>query len=248
MTVSSPASYFIGWDVGGWNCDKNGKSRDALVILDSTLSVVGKRRGNLRGCIAAATTTSDWLMALFTYCEAECPSGPLAVTMAIDTPLGFPEALVNLITRQGSIQPDSKSGLNRYLFRYTERHLFERGLKPLSAVKDMIGSQATKGMHVLARFAPRIESCGVWTDGSEFRAIETYPAVCRKSPAVMAELAAGDTMDHEDLKDAYVCAQMARLFSTDRHMLEEPPKDVPISEGWIWVPPMPKSPSMNANL
>jgi hypothetical protein len=28
------ASFFIGWDVGGWNCDKNRESRDALVILD----------------------------------------------------------------------------------------------------------------------------------------------------------------------------------------------------------------------
>lgn len=25
----------IGWDVGGWNCDKNPSSRDALVVLDA---------------------------------------------------------------------------------------------------------------------------------------------------------------------------------------------------------------------
>lgn len=32
MKPSAAASSFsIGWDVGGWNCDKNGKSRDALV-------------------------------------------------------------------------------------------------------------------------------------------------------------------------------------------------------------------------
>ena len=55
-SIASPAS-FIGWDVGGWNCDKNGKSRDAVVILDDTLTIVGQPwRGNLRNCIATATT------------------------------------------------------------------------------------------------------------------------------------------------------------------------------------------------
>ena len=47
----------------------------------------------------------------------------------------------------------------------------------------MIGSQATKGMHVLAKFAPQIESCGVWTDGG-FRAIETYPTACRNTKVI----------------------------------------------------------------
>jgi predicted HTH transcriptional regulator len=28
---AAACSFSIGWDVGGWNCDKNGKSRDALV-------------------------------------------------------------------------------------------------------------------------------------------------------------------------------------------------------------------------
>ena len=32
--MQAPA-FFIGWDVGGWNCDKNGESRDAIVILDA---------------------------------------------------------------------------------------------------------------------------------------------------------------------------------------------------------------------
>jgi hypothetical protein len=28
-------NYFIGWDVGGWNCEANPNSRDAIVILDN---------------------------------------------------------------------------------------------------------------------------------------------------------------------------------------------------------------------
>lgn len=117
-------------------------------------------------------------------CKAEFPAGAVALTMAIDTPLCFSDEFVTLITRQGCVEPNETSGLNRYLFRHTERHLFERGLRPLSAIKDMIGSQATKGMHVLSKFALKIESCGVWTDGIGFRAIETYPTACRDTPEV----------------------------------------------------------------
>ncbi len=45
----------------------------------------------------------------------------------------------------------------------------------------MIGSQATKDMHVLARFAPQIERGGVRTDGRSLKVIETYPITCKRS-------------------------------------------------------------------
>ena len=45
-------SFSIGWDVGGWNCDSNANSRDAIVILDDSLDIVGKPwRGSLREAI-----------------------------------------------------------------------------------------------------------------------------------------------------------------------------------------------------
>lgn len=236
-SAAVPPSFAIGWDVGGWNCDNNGKSRDAIVILDSSVSIVGQPwRGNLRECIASSIMTADWIKALFAKCGAECPGEPLAVTMAIDTPLGFPEELVALITRRGCMEPDRTSGRNRYLFRHTERHLFERGLAPLSAIKDMIGSQATKGMHVLAKFASRIESCGVWTDGNGVRVIETYPTACRNTKLVKTHLDASKPLGHNDKDDARVCAVVAHLFATERVSLEGPGDTVPCSEGWIWVP------------
>jgi len=37
------------WSIGGWNCDKNQNSRDAIVILDANHEIVGTPwRGNLR--------------------------------------------------------------------------------------------------------------------------------------------------------------------------------------------------------
>ncbi|MBP6864849.1 MAG: hypothetical protein KBC32_06195 [Candidatus Didemnitutus sp.] len=235
--ATATPSFFVGWDVGGWNCDKNAKSRDAIVVLDFALNMVGQPwRGNLRECISTARTTRDWLKALFTKCKAELPEGDVKITMAIDTPLGFSSEFVSLITRQVCVEPDATSGRNRYLFRQTERDLFERGLKPLSAIKDMIGSQATKGMHALAKFAPQIKSCGVWTDGQGFCAIESYPAVAGKSPLIKRLLRHHKSLHHRDQDDARVCAVVAQLFSQKREALAAPTDDVPRNEGWIWIP------------
>lgn len=71
--------YFIGWDVGGWTCDKNRISRDAIVILDAKLNVVGQPwRGNLRKHINAYSTTSDWVMAILSLCTSpKKPENPV---------------------------------------------------------------------------------------------------------------------------------------------------------------------------
>ncbi len=229
-------SFFIGWDVGGWNCEKNSKSRDAIVILDEELRIVGTPwRGSLREPINAATTSGEWAARLFRLCGSE-PAADASLTLAIDTPLGFPAALLALTTGLHSAGPIGDSASNPYLYRLTERLLFRGKRGPLSAVKDMIGSQATKGMHVLAKFAPRVERCGVWTDGAHLRAIEAYPAACRRAEADSKALDTLAPLKHADLTDARVCALVARLFAETPDAFDEPPEDVPMREGWIWVP------------
>jgi hypothetical protein len=236
-TTATPEFAFIGWDVGGWNCDKNSKSRDAVVILDSSMDLVGQPwRGNLRKCIGSAVTTREWLAAIFNNCGAKFPGPTAFVTMAIDTPLGFPEEFVDLVAHRHGVEPDEVSGRNCYLYRHTERRLFDRGLSPLSTVKDMIGSQATKGMHMLTKFAPIAESCGVWTDGAVFRAIETYPTACRETSMLQQLLSGRNRLKPPDVEDARTCALIAYLFGTARSTLETPDSTVPHSEGWIWVP------------
>ncbi len=247
MTQSHVAtSFYIGWDVGGWNCDKNGKSRDAIVILDDALKIVGKPwRGNLRATINSATGSDAFIQALFALCDVPgaMPQGVEAtqllgprITLAIDTPLGFSQAFVSLAVGLQCVEPIAQSNSNPYLFRRTERFLFEHGLTPLSAVKDMIGSQATKGMHALAKFAPHRTSCGVWTDIRHLVAIEAYPSACKTSQT-MAMLREGyPTLDHEDKTDALTCALVAYLFDQKRDALAEPDDAVPPGEGWIWVP------------
>lgn len=231
------AAFYIGWDVGGWNCDKNGKSRDAIVILDSSLAIVGKPwRGNLRMAINEAATARDWIAALFALCTANRPDDNASATLAIDTPLGFSEAFVRLVTGLECAEPVGRSVTNPYLFRQTEHYLFQQGLKPLSAIKDMIGSQATKGMHVLAKFAPRSTRCGVWSDGAVLTAIEAYPSACKGSATIQNLRSRYTPLRHDDEEDALTCALIGYLYAEQREALASPPDTVPASEGWIWVP------------
>lgn len=232
--------YAIGWDVGGWNCDHNGASRDALVILDRDGGLLGRPwRGNLRETINAASDTADWLDALFARCGARVPDKPWRCTLGVDTPLGFADAFVRLIRRQGAVARIGASADNPYLYRETERFLIRHGIQPLSPVKDMIGSQATKGMHVLARFAPCPAGCGAWADADgRLTVIEAYPSPCRRS-AWLGELVARHDpapLDHADKRDALLCALLAHLHAQDRTRLACPTAAVPESEGWIWVP------------
>jgi len=237
--MQAPA-FFIGWDVGGWNCDKNGESRDAIVILDAGLAIVGTPwRGNLRKSINASTTSRAWVEALFALCGAAPPPITARVTLAIDTPLGFSQAFVALVTGRTYAESLESSATNPYLFRQTERCLFEQGIRPLSAVKDMIGSQATKGMHALAKFAPQVQRCGVWSDGAALTAIEAYPAPCKHSD-LMARLLQRykdwRQANHQDKVDALTCALIAYCFQVQPETLAQPDGSVPVSEGWIWLP------------
>ena len=114
--------------------------------------------------------------------------------------------------------------------------MFEQGLKPLSAIKDMIGSQATKGMHALAKFAPQMPRCGVWSDGRGLAAIEAYPSACRASAMVKALQEPFGKLGHDDLDDALTCALIGHLFDSQPDALLPPAAFVPATEGWIWVP------------
>ena len=42
------ATYYVGWDVGAWYCDKNAHSRDAIVVLDENKVIVASRRRVVR--------------------------------------------------------------------------------------------------------------------------------------------------------------------------------------------------------
>ena len=168
--------------------------------------------------------------------------------LAIDTPLGFPEALSDLMAGTSIVAELEESSSNPYLFRVTEKFLFEQGITPLSAVKDMIGSQATKGMHLVAKLRFDRIHCGLWVHGGWFAAIEAYPSPCRRSvlvdellrPFALYEGRLQETTDtvfnHPDKVDALTCALIAYCFDARAQDLVGPIESAPASEGWIWLP------------
>jgi predicted nuclease with RNAse H fold len=234
----SADTFFIGWDVGGWNCDNNRNSRDAIVIIDSELAIVGKPwRGNLRTSINESANSREFLSRLFSLCATSLPEDAAYITLAIDATLGFSEEFLQLLADKKHTGSIGQSRTNPYLFRQTERYLFERGLTALSPLKDMIGSQATKAMHVVAKFAPELRQCGVW--GNEWlTVIEAYPAACKHSESArtLQQQVNNPPQPKSDEEDALICALVAHLFTKKPETLITPGYSVPVREGWIWVP------------
>lgn len=240
----------IGWDVGGWDCDRNSRSRDALVVLDGNRHVLGRPwRGNLRRTINDAATTAQWIDRLLALCGVGTEVPRSRCVLAIDAPLGVADAFRALVDGRAPVEDVPASDSNPYLYRETERFLMAGGHRPLSAVKDMIGSQSTKAMHALARFTPDRRGAGVWSGPGGHESIEAYPAVARKSGRVQRMLdryvhaigVDGQRMldpafEYADHEDALLCALVAWLFVHERDALAGPAEMVPAAEGWIWVP------------
>jgi hypothetical protein len=235
----------IGWDVGGWNCDRNPASRDALVVLGPDGCLLGQPwRGNLRKVINRASDSRVLLAAVAELCQVKEAALLERALIAIDTPLGFSPAFTDLVNRRVPAGEIGDSSQNPYLFRESEFQLFSRGWRPLSPVKDMIGSQATKGIHFLAKFAPEEVETALWSDGHHLAALESYPSVCRHSPVLQKARLPLPPMRHADMEDALWCALLAQLFLKDFSRLLPPTSAVQPGEGWIWVPADARPPGM----
>ena len=245
MTVTNNRrqQIFIGWDVGGWNCDKNSgwncdkntRSQDALVVLDYSGSEIGKPwRKNLRRTINDSSTPREFLSAVLNLCSLTRDDEIVHATIAIDAPLAFPRGFVRLIERGKPLdRVGNKSAENQYLFRFTERRLASAGIiHPLSPIKDMIGSQATKAMHLISRLNLQRIKPGVWSDNDCLTAIETNPSLCR----VRLKQTSNMNGAEGDIADARMCAQIARDYQLRPNSLESPPQNAPEAEGWIWAP------------
>lgn len=249
--MTATKAWYIGWDVGAWNCEKNANSRDALVVLNQQGELVGKPwRGNLRDTIAAAVSYTDWLFTVAKLCQFDdATKGAFTtqnVVMAIDTPLGFSNGLLQLLQGEAVATPFTASCDNPYLYRHTERELFAHGYSPLSAVKDMIGSQATKGLHLLRKFGFTPSPSGVWQlnpssqNQCHYSALESYPTVLKTSALVaqyIEQLRSQTNFNswHQDIQDAAYCAIAALLYHQKPSTMATPTEDV-ITEGWIYVP------------
>ncbi|WP_107949525.1 hypothetical protein [Shewanella baltica] len=249
--MTAQQAWYIGWDVGAWNCEKNTTSRDALLVFNQQGELVGKPwRGNLRDTIAAAASYIDWLLTVAKLCHLDDKNKVMFATqnvvMAIDTPLGFSNGLLQLLQGEAVTTPFTASCDNPYLYRHTERELFAHGYSPLSAVKDMIGSQATKGLHLLRKFGFTPSPSGVWQlnqisqNQCQHSALESYPTVLKTSALVaqyIEQLSSQTNFNswHQDIQDAAYCAIAALLYHQQPNVMATPTEDV-TTEGWIYLP------------
>ena len=238
---------FVGWDVGAWNCDK-GKSRDALCVLygtslDSLTVAAPPWRGNLRQHLTTCSRPESLLV------KTGLPTPASKVVVAIDTPLGWPVPFRRLLENGILETVPEQADKNPYLFRKCELQLFSRGFRPLSTVRDLIGSQSSKGLYYLHKAGYQQTEPAVWCRDS-WTAIETYPSPVRTSPLLQEHharlrqlqpfvLKTGVGKNAEaDLLDSLWCALVAALYEFAPERLTGPSAEESAhrEEGWIWLP------------
>ena len=246
--------YRIGWDVGAWHCTRHKGSQDALValeVIDGAPRIFGNWwRDNLSDHLHLEG--DELLLKVLSLCGIS-PTQSAELTIAIDTPLGWPNAMMTLAAGGAAASVPADDAENRYTRRQTEIELAieartaMRSDRPFSAVRDMIGSQSTKGLHFLRAAGLNADTPGVWRGGGEKLAvtvIETYPAEAIRRDRrlydglienIRPPVAAGEDA-LKDVRDALMCAVVAHLYADVADSTDPVPAEVPAGEGWIIVP------------
>ncbi len=127
------------------------------------------------------------------------------------------------------------------------RALFPAGRTPLSAVRDMIGSQSTKGLYFLRKSGMSQRPSTVWK-AENWTAIETYPTPVRtseilkphfrrlRSDPLFAKVAQTKKVK-QDLKDSLWCALVAAVWKLEPTLLVPPPNEGYLRDRrLIWTP------------
>jgi len=230
-------TYYLGWDVGAWHCDKNSNSRDAIEILmkesdDKETTKINKPYwGNLKNTILAATDTKHFIQEIFALCKVEqnVDFKNDHFILAIDAPLGFPKGVKKLLNSEmfspfeESEKPASIE--NHLLYRLTEKYIYDnwegndgKKKKPLSLIQDSIGSQATKAMFLIKQLRMRLSENGVWKKDN-LTIIETYPAINKMH---FEDELKTLKFRNGDIEDAYICAKVTEEFDRKHNRLVKP--------------------------
>ncbi len=239
----------IGWDVSGW------QSRTQAVAIaavdDSGLRwpagapAFGFETGRRPGLASIIEGVGEPALAGFL-------DGADRVVIAIDAPLTFPRAFVDLLrgdARRYAAVPREID--NPLAYRDCDRWISaEHGKKPLSAAFDLLGNPATLAM--AACTALREDGYRVVPlDGepADRSVIEVYPGI-HKRGTKRADAAIEPLARHlpdgaaagSDLYDAALCALLGLVFAGAAARLELPPLEgpgpgFPTDEGWIYALP-----------
>ena len=83
--------------------------------------------------------------------------------------------MIELVTTGVVVEVPPEADKNPDLFRAQDLALFTKGHRPLSMVRDMIGSQSTKGIHFLQRARLLPVATGVWGEQFHRGCCEAFP-------------------------------------------------------------------------
>lgn len=193
------ATYFVGWDVGAWNCEKTkfaDGSQDSVVVLKKNCEDIDLQfawMGNIyereetnfnSWCDFLKILISDKKNVIFHNKELfnDIEKNKCNFVVAIDAILGCPQAAYNIWNLREPLDNNKNIGYNKanFIYRTTENVIQST---PLSVVKDMLGSQSTKALYLLKTMGMNWnEKTFQWRKDDDI-AFETYPAAAASNYA-----------------------------------------------------------------
>ncbi len=240
----------IGWDVGGWL----GKKQAVAVIAVETGGTWHHLGASAPFSLRGRTEFSVLDLVRTAWPEApEDALGGRDVVVAIDAPLSFPRAFVDLLAGAAGERPTSDEEIaNGLAYRDCDRFIHgEHQKKPLSASFDKLGNNATVAMVLSRQWGAGVEPFVVLPSERlthpRRELIEAYPALMKTRGVVVDHVRAllpsesRDVGDHltQDQQDAAICAlvALAHLGIADRQL---PSLVGPVAgqsaDGWIYAP------------
>ncbi|SDN78610.1 DUF429 domain-containing protein [Alkalicoccus daliensis] len=240
----------IGWDAGGWMGSNHGAAVCRWELSANEITWLGTP--------TELSLPENSLFSLEEFIQQAAPGLHIneieedtLVVIGVDAPLGYPSAFHRLL--KGERLPmgkPEKEIYNPLAYRYTDREMYEVfGKKPLSAVYDRIGNNATGAMIHTKLWQ---EEHGFKTypfEGAEPEdnrvIIEVYPALVKEKRfeevhEYLRKFFPKEVTPGTDAYDACICAVYAIAFGTDGKLLpklQEPPadqKELAAEEGWIY--------------
>lgn len=236
----------IGWDVGGWMGNNHGV---AICEWDPATNTIDWRGTPTEIAIPKNGISLQHLIG--TVDPTFSLDDRSQYIIGVDAPLGYPKAFIQFIN--GEINPVEKSEKEIYnplAYRYTDRVIYETiGKKPLSAVFDRIGNNATAAISHAHMWEKR-DGFKIYPMAKQVKTdkkiiIEVYPALVKASKASEAhanlrQYLPTNVKPGTDAYDACICALYAIAFGADDAPLPSiahPPahaEEVVKEEGWIY--------------
>jgi len=240
----------VGWDVGGWMGSNHGfsilhwnyEASEYKWLGESVeLKIPDNSIFSLANIIEKITGRKD--LNLSDY----------QLVVGIDAPLAFPREFKNFINNRKKIfkRPD-KEIYNKLAYRKTDVHIYEKlGKKPLSAVFDRLGTNATAAVvHVNQWMEEYDFSLQPIQDNKNNRdIIEVYPALLKASKYSAADepfksMIPESVKAGTDAYDSALCAIMALAYGAGDECTQLPnligpeviDEDIK-EEGWIYYFP-----------